>query len=57
MKCKILFSFIGLPVFLICFAAGIKVRDYIYEQNLRSNLRKIELGMSWQQALQILGKQ
>ena len=46
MKCKILFSFIGLPVFLICFAAGIKVRDYIYEQNLRSNLRKIELGMS-----------
>ncbi len=56
MKAKIIFTFVGLIIFLICFTTSLKLRDYFYEQNLRSNLQKIKVGMSEKEAIEILGK-
>ena len=56
MKHKIIFILIGFLCLLICFTTSIKLRDYFYEQNLRNNLHKIEVGMDEQKVLKILGK-
>ena len=56
MKRKIIFTFIGLFVFLICFAASVSIRDFFYEQMLRKNIQKIEIGMTEKEVIGILGE-
>jgi outer membrane protein assembly factor BamE (lipoprotein component of BamABCDE complex) len=56
MKHKLIFTFIGLIIFSICFVASVKVRDYFYEQNLRKNIQKITVGMPEKEVIEILGK-
>jgi outer membrane protein assembly factor BamE (lipoprotein component of BamABCDE complex) len=56
MKRKIIFTIIGLFIFLVCFMASVKLRDYFYETQLRNNIQKIKIGMSEQEVIEILGK-
>lgn len=56
MKCKIFFLFLGLIIFLICFIASVKVRDYSYKQKLKTNLSRVSIGMTDKEVIQLLGR-
>jgi outer membrane protein assembly factor BamE (lipoprotein component of BamABCDE complex) len=56
MKRKIVFIVISLVIFVICFTASVKLRDYFYERSLRNNIQKIKVGMSEKEVFEILGK-
>ena len=56
MKRKMIFTFIALVIFVICFTASVKLRDYFYEQSLRKNIQKIRVGMTEKEVIEILGK-
>lgn len=56
MKCKLVFTVVGLFIFLFCFTTSLLVRDYLYEQTLKSNIHKVKIGMTDKEVVEILGK-
>lgn len=56
MKRKIFVSFTGLIIFLSCFTASVKIRDYFYRQNLKNNLQKVTVGTPDKEVIRILGR-
>ena len=56
MKHEIIFTVVGLIIFLICFTSSVKLRDHFYEQSLINNIQKIKVGMSEDEVIKILGK-
>jgi hypothetical protein len=56
MKRKIIFTIIGLSVFLSCFIASVLINDYFAEQRLRKNIHHVEVGMTEKEVIKILGK-
>lgn len=56
MSRKIILALTGFIIFLACFTASVKVRDYFYEQSLRTNIKLIKVGMSEAEVIGILGE-
>jgi outer membrane protein assembly factor BamE (lipoprotein component of BamABCDE complex) len=56
MKHKLTYAFAALVIFLICFASSVRLRDYLYEQKLRTDIHKIKVGMTEAEVVEILGK-
>jgi outer membrane protein assembly factor BamE (lipoprotein component of BamABCDE complex) len=46
----------GLIIFAVCFLTSVLIRDYVHEQQLRGNIRKVKVGMTQQEVIEILGK-
>jgi outer membrane protein assembly factor BamE (lipoprotein component of BamABCDE complex) len=47
---------IGLIIFAACFLISVLIRDYFHEQRLRTGIRKVKVGMSDKEVIEILGK-
>ena len=55
MKSNLFFIIFGLIIFAVCFLISVSIRDYFHEQFLRTNIRKVKVGMSAKEAIDILG--
>jgi outer membrane protein assembly factor BamE (lipoprotein component of BamABCDE complex) len=53
---RIFFITIGLIIFAVCFLTSVLIRDYVHEQQLRTNIKKVRIGMTEQEVINILGK-
>jgi len=53
---RIFFITIGLFIFLLCFLTSVLIRDYVHEQQLRTNIHKVKIGMTEKEVIEILGK-
>lgn len=55
-KRKLVFTIVGLFIFLICFTTSVFLRSYYNEKRLRKDIHKITVGMTEREVIQILGK-
>jgi outer membrane protein assembly factor BamE (lipoprotein component of BamABCDE complex) len=53
---RIFFIKIGLFIFALCFLTSVLIRDYVHEQQLRTNIQKVKIGMTEKEVIEILGK-
>lgn len=56
MKRKLFLITVGLIIFAGCFLTSVLIRDYVYEQHLRTNISKVKVGMTEKEVIEILGK-
>jgi hypothetical protein len=55
MKRGFILMSVGFFIFLACFLVSVSLHDYFLKVQLRDNVKKIKLGMSEQEVIQILG--